>query len=352
MSPPLPQIVQNAIDKVAGRDADQEKQRRADPTMERDSELPPSLSSLAVRWVRNVTIAALVVSVIVHVAGFGIAKVIRFGDGRTATAVKGPGNAPVAMAIMAESELSQLMGDPMQTPALPEVLIDSPSASTKELTPAIDPGPVDAGELSLSDSTDFGALTGGGNVETGPGGGLTGSGGGGGGGTAFFGVESSGTRFIFIVDVSSSMAANNRIERLKEELRKTLRGMADTSEFAIVMFSDFSEVLGGSYRYAEAKPSTLRKFEPLIDAIRLGASTEPLPAFEIAFNRTNFKRPDAVYFMTDGEFADTVDEEIAQRLNTGDPRVPIHCICFGNDDGQTNMKQIAKDSGGTYTFVP
>lgn len=305
------------------------------------------------RWARNATLAALFVSVIVHAAGFGLAKIIRLGDGKVATAIKRPGDGqPVAMAIMAESELSQLMGDPLQTPALPEVLMDTPSASTKELTPAIDPGPVDAGELSLSDSTDFGALTGGGNVDTGPGGGLSGSGGGGGGGTAFFGVETTGTRFVFIVDVSSSMAANNRIDRLKSELRKTLRGMAETSEFAVILFSDYSEVLGNVTRYSEAKPSTLRKFEPLIDAIGLGASTEPLPAFEIAFNRKNFTRPDAVYFMTDGEFADTVDEEIAQRLNTGKPAVPIHAICFGNDGGQENMKQIAKDSGGTYTFVP
>jgi uncharacterized protein YegL len=319
--------------------------------MERDGHLPPPLTGLLWRWGRNLTLAALALSLVLHIAGFGLARLIRLGSGGAPVAVKSlTESEPIAMAILSEGELSQLVGDNVPTPSFPEIAADSASASTMDLTPEINPAPIDAGETSISDA-DLGTLAGGGDITTGPGGGLSGSGGGG-GGANFFGVETTGSRFIFIVDVSSSMIANGRLDRLKEELRKTLRGMNEASEFAIVLFSDYAAVLGGSTRYSQATPQTLRRLEPQIDGIMTGASTEPLPAFELSFNRSNFPRPDAIYFMTDGEFSDTVDEEIAQRLNISTPPVPIHAICFGNEDGQANMRQIAKDSGGTYTFVP
>ncbi len=319
--------------------------------MERDEHLPPPLTKLLWTWGRNLTLAALLLSFVLHIAGFGLARLIRLGSGGTPVAVKAlTESEPIAMAILSEGELSQMMGESLPTPSFPEIAADAASASTMDLTPEIDPAPIDAGETSISDA-DLGSLAGGGDITTGTGGGLSGSGGGG-GGANFFGVETTGSRFIFIVDVSSSMIANGRLDRLKEELRKTLRGMAETSEFAIILFSDFSQVLGGVSKYSQATPATLRKLEPQIDGIITGASTEPLPAFELAFTRSSFPRPDAIYFMTDGEFSDTVDEEIAQRLNISSPPVPIHAICFGNEAGQANMRVIAKDSGGTYTFVP
>jgi hypothetical protein len=73
----------------------------------------------------------------------------------------------------------------------------------------------------------------------------------------------------------------------------------------------------------------------------------PFPAFEVVFSLR--PRPDAIYFMTDGQFEPSVAVELA-RLNVED-RIPIHCICFVSKEAEALMKKIAEDSGGTYTYV-
>ena len=61
------------------------------------------------------------------------------------------------------------------------------------------------------------------------------------------------------------------------------------------------------------------------------------------------QRPDAIYFMTDGEFNDLMPD--IERENAR-ARVPIHCICLGSTTGEPAMKAIAERTKGSYKFVP
>ena len=76
-------------------------------------------------------------------------------------------------------------------------------------------------------------------------------------------------------------------------------------------------------------------------------ATNPSPAFLVVF--ANRPRPDAVYFMTDGEFNDTVVAEIASM--NAEMQIPIHCITFGERGAEPMMREIARQSGGTYTHI-
>jgi hypothetical protein len=76
-------------------------------------------------------------------------------------------------------------------------------------------------------------------------------------------------------------------------------------------------------------------------------ATNPLPGFEIIF--TLKPRPDAIYFMTDGEFDPTVVEAVAS-LNQKS-RIPIHCVCLGPEAATENMRKIAKASKGTFIVI-
>jgi hypothetical protein len=83
---------------------------------------------------------------------------------------------------------------------------------------------------------------------------------------------------------------------------------------------------------------------PLIAA---EGATEPLSAFKIVF--TLKPKPDAIYFMTDGEFDEGAAAVIA-RMNA-EWKIPIHCLTFVSREGERVMKKIAADSGGTYAHV-
>jgi hypothetical protein len=56
--------------------------------------------------------------------------------------------------------------------------------------------------------------------------------------------------------------------------------------------------------------------------------------------------------MTDGEFDESVVQEVAVLNSKLREPIPIHCICFASQSGEEHMKKIAAQSKGTYTFVP
>lgn len=318
------------------------------PPNDRDDTLPPSLWQLAVKWGSSLTVLALIVSLVVHISGGVIANFITM-RGDLGSRGGGSGGAPVEMAIGAAGPLSDL-SDVAAGPSLPAVPEDVGGGSVELSMSSAGsgaPGVSDGGEAGGSELGGLGgSLSGGGDISIG--GGL-GGGGGGGGGASFFGVEASGNRFAFVVDVSSSMEADNRIGRLKQELRATVDNMAETAEFLIVTFSDEARVLGPKVEWRQASPAMRRRVMSETDAMAMGPSTVPMPAFEIVLGVR--PKPDAIYFMTDGQFEETVVERVAILSRTAGG-VPVHCICFGDDAGGQLLQRIASMTKGTYTFIP
>lgn len=64
--------------------------------------------------------------------------------------------------------------------------------------------------------------------------------------------------------------------------------------------------------------------------------------------------PDAMYFLSDGEFDPNAIYELRAK-NRGSNRrkkaVPIHTISLGSPGAENLMKIIARTSGGKYRFV-
>ena len=60
-------------------------------------------------------------------------------------------------------------------------------------------------------------------------------------------------------------------------------------------------------------------------------------------------KPDAIYFMTDGEFDQSIADIIIRR-NKERP-MPVHCITFVSREGESVMRRIARETGGTYTHI-
>lgn len=307
----------------------------------------PTWKQRALRWLKPAILAALSASLLIHLVIAILAALIAFGGG-------GPGRPEgardVEFAVVTEQELAELVEAALATDvaAAPEVdlepQIDSVEAPTaEELATILEP------EVAAE------TAAGGGDIGLGPGLGITG---GGGGGASFFGVEATGTRFAYIVDVSGSMGAQmaggTRLEVLQRELSESIEELLEAASFIVVPYSSGAYPLGGRDTWTDASDSGKRWARLAISKLAPGGSTIPAPAFELVF-RTR-PRPDAIYFMTDGEF----DEELTDQLLTlnGEDHIPIHCISFGLLDSpelkriEVVMKRIANQSGGTYTNVP
>ena len=296
---------------------------------------------------RRASLSAVVMSVVVHVCFLVIAMLMVVGGGGGGDGTGGGDPGPVQMAVVTEGELAQLQDRAMglQTPSVPDGV-------TRDVSVDIhipDAGPVEGGSESLGE---IGTLTGGGDISLGGGGG-SGLGGSGGGGASFFGLEAQGNRFAYIVDISGSMQENvasanegTRLMALKAELSRSINGLLENSQFMVVAFSSDANPLTDKREWVEASPSGKRRVAPLIYAMEAQGGTNPLPAFEIVFAVK--PRPDAIYFMTDGEFDPSTVEAVAA-LNKA--KVPVHCICLGPAAGTENMRKIAKMSKGTFIAI-
>lgn len=294
------------------------------------------------QWVRAATISGIAASVLVHVIAAIIALLVTVTY-KTADA-GGEGAGVVDFAVMSEAELAS-MSDAAASLAsthVPDAAV--PSLTDLELSVDASIGDIDA---LTSELMDVDIAAGGGDLSSGSleaaGGGMSGA------GASFFGLEAKGSRFAYIVDVSGSMSSEGRIDRMKSELSRSVAELADTAEVAVVLFSSGASPLMGQLEWTRTDRAGKTRLRHRIGQIEPAGGTEPLEAFRMVLSMD--PAPDAVYFMTDGEFAEAIPGDV-RSLNRRN-RVPIHSIMFGNFDNpqarsrvEAMMRQIARDSGG------
>lgn len=311
------------------------------PPNDRDGTLPPTLWQLVMTWAARGTVVALAISLLIHVAGWQVARFVLVG-GSGGGGSGGEDAGMVEMAVLSEGELDAIEGADVElsTPTVPDAMVsvDTPMVVTPEGGMGEEAGG-GAGEIG-----EIGDMGGGGEISSGGDG--IGLGGGGGGGASFFGVEATGNRFAYIVDVSASMD-EFRMNALRRELHKSVEGLLETSEFMIVKYSTESRVIGEVNGWQEASPNVKRKTKSAIDALVPEENTLPVPGFTLVFSHR--PRPDAIYFMTDGDFSDADADAIIAMYRTY--KSPVHCICLGFQGGEPRMRKIARATKGTYTFV-
>ena len=300
------------------------------------------MDARVLRFVRRAGVVGLAVSLLVHMIAWFIAGNywVAKGVGGTSLGV----SEAVEVAVLTSAELAQATST--------DVSFDSPSVPElqPEELPAVEDLSVEAEESSaagtLDDLLDTGLGEGAGDLGEGIG---LGEGAGTGGGSAsFFGAEATGTRFAYIVDVSGSMAVGGKLQTLQAELARSIEGLTEAADFLVVTYSSGAMPLEGRSEWVDADERGKRFARRAIGALEASGGTNPSPAFTLAFAMK--PRPDAVYFMTDGEFSEEVAGEIAM-LNA-ELKAPIHCIAFVSRESEALMRRIAHESGGSYTFVP
>lgn len=312
------------------------------PTHQRDAivEIEPAFSDRVVRFLRKASVIGLALSLAIHLTLWIILSLISIN--RDAPARLAQMDEGVEFAVMTEQDLATLMEAALATtePTVPEVPI--PDAPAHELLDA--PMPDDL--IGLPDQLeDLDAVLGGGDIGDGA---ALGDGGSGSGGASFFGVEAQGRRFAFIVDVSGSMAYGGKIDALRSELNRSISDMIDNTEFFIILYSGNAWPMGGKAEWIDANDRGKRWARRLIVKITPSGSTNPSPGFFEAFAIR--PRPDAIYFMTDGEFSSDLLIDLTA-LN-GEVGIPIHCISFVSRQSEALMREIARISDGSYTYIP
>jgi von Willebrand factor type A domain len=174
----------------------------------------------------------------------------------------------------------------------------------------------------------------------------TGSGAGAPGKATFMGAEATGRRFLIIADRSGSMSGA-KFERLVAEINATVKALKPGARFYVIFYDDTAVPFPGT-RWLTGRRDAA-SLEAWMAGQDTGGTTNPLPAFQIAFTQVH-PRPDAIFFMTDGLFAPEVAAMIPP-LNSARRVVPIHTISFVDRSAEPWLRKIADDSKGTYRHV-
>ncbi len=304
------------------------------------------LGRVAVRWLTRASVLGILLSLMFHVV-LGIVAALVTIERAQAGGATGEDEI-VEFAVVTEAELAQLQQAALDTP-LPEIPEEALSGDLSD-DPLDTPTDDRLMEL-LDDMGQFEASVGAGDIE---GADIGGPGGGGGGATSFFGVEARGSRFAYIVDNSTSMALDpQKILKTKQQLNGSVQSLAENASFFVVLYSDAERTipLGGRKEWVEASPSNKRWARQEIADVRPFGATNPMAALRLVYSIR--PAPDAIYFMTDGEFHGrdaTILNQIERR--NAEARIPIYCITFVSDESKELMEAIVEITGGSYTHVP
>jgi hypothetical protein len=158
--------------------------------------------------------------------------------------------------------------------------------------------------------------------------------------TSFFGIKAEGKLFLYVVDCSGSMDEDDRLDRAKTELRRSINGLQSPQRFKVIFYNDHPVPMPGELPKPADYPSKaqLSRWLSLIPA---EGPTDPRSSLSLALGL----KPDAIFLLSDGAFPEGTPEAIA-RLNP--KKVPIHCIDLANGAAGEGLKKIAADSGGQY----
>jgi hypothetical protein len=275
--------------------------------------------------------AAALVSVVIHAALLVCCALLVLHGGDPEGII---GEQEVQIASLPETQLQ----DNVATLQAAAAAVDKPSESLElvELSPIAASQPADTNwEVVLGSANGIAA----GQFEAGDlgGGAMAGQ-------ASFMGLQANGSRFCIIADCSGSMR-RGKLEFVKREVLRTIGGLTGRTRFQIYFFNNSAVAFPREgWRNPLVDVGTLREW---LSTINANGGTIPNEAFERAFGLS--PRPDAIFFMTDGQFKSGV-VRLVERLNRS-PRVPIHTITFVDRSAEAMMREIAVQSKGTYRHV-
>lgn len=172
----------------------------------------------------------------------------------------------------------------------------------------------------------------------------------------FFGIQASGRSFVFIVDSSSSMAGR-RWKNAVHELRRSLEDLDDNQIFYVIFFDHRTHLMfqgvvdkylkSRSLKMLHATEENLVRVNKWLGRIDLGSQTRPRISFDYGFSL----KPDAIFFLTDGEFSDGTYEYLMGIAAQNSKVTPIHTVAFGNPIAGKTLERIADKFKGKYRFV-
>jgi hypothetical protein len=184
---------------------------------------------------------------------------------------------------------------------------------------------------------------------------------GGGGGTSLFGASARGSKFVYVIDRSWSMAGSGvgvtPMSMAKTELISSISLLDEQQQFQIVLYNDGPTSLvaeDGRFDYFFGTDAQRLDAFRQLSQISPTGGTNHFPALKQALDLA----PDVVFFLTDGQEPALSAREINE-LGKSNRGATIHCIEFGKGPPILDpaggslgnwLRKLASENGGRYVY--
>jgi len=147
----------------------------------------------------------------------------------------------------------------------------------------------------------------------------------------------------FVIDISGSMAGDERMESLKRGLVQLLRKLRDADLVSLVLFNDQPRLLARAQPVGKVREQLIR----MVEALEPSGGTDMLAAMKMAYAQTasvyQNKGANLVVLLTDGYDANPADTLVAAQAPYRD-RITCAAIGVGNDYNYDLLRRLV--SGG------
>lgn len=176
-------------------------------------------------------------------------------------------------------------------------------------------------------------------------------------GLIFFGGPVVGSRFVYVIDKSWSMANDNALRFAKTELTRSLQRLDESQQFQIIFYNtEGVEVMrprDNRFDLFWGTDSQRLAAANQFEAVQAHGGTDHYPALQAALKFN----PDVVFFLTDGKEPPLSAPDLAS-IRTMNRGAGIHCIEFGKErrsadpsiDPDNWLRQLARENSGTYVY--
>jgi hypothetical protein len=159
-------------------------------------------------------------------------------------------------------------------------------------------------------------------------------------------AETAARRVVYVLDGSGSMM--NKFDVLRTAVDKAVAELKPTQLFNVVIMHE-DEGVPFNKQAIPATDANKKLFSAYMKRTQPHGSSDPIPALRFAFAQN----PDAIYFLTDGDFPNNnlVIFEM-RRLNAAN-RTKVHTIAFMDrgEEYERVLKVISEQNGGTFRFI-
>jgi hypothetical protein len=172
--------------------------------------------------------------------------------------------------------------------------------------------------------------------------------------TSVFGVQGTGTRFVYVFDRSGSMDGfgGAPMRAAKSELLSSLNDIQKTNQFQIIFYNERPRVFnptGGTPELVWGDEAGKELAKRFVLGITATGGTRHMEALSLALGM----RPDVVFFLTDADEPQMTEDELRRirRLNYG---TSIHAIEFGYGPKHSELnflKRLADQNQGQHIYV-